>query len=166
MVKTGFRIRFLFVCFLIWRLPTFWEPEGFLPLCELVTHQAFWTTISLGLLFTPLLGPGPSWILWGDTKVQLREQEIYWGEIPMQGKRRAGLDRRAIRLCCRPDSTSPIRSASANSVPLGGPMIVEMAQSFCYRLAQLLTKGHPKKNVTLAQSWSITQRSYHLEAVS
>ena len=69
----------------------------------------------------------------------------------MQGKGRAGLDRRAVRLCCRRDSTSPIRSASANSVPLGGPMTVEMAQYSYHHLAQLLTRGHPK-NVTLAQS--------------
>ena len=50
----------------------------------------------------------------------------------MQGKGRAGLDKRVVRLCYKPDShsASPMRSASANCVLSRGPMMIEITRFF------------------------------------
>lgn len=69
----------------------------------------------------------------------------------MQGKGRAGLDKELSDCVANLATTLPAQWEWQGSVLLRGSIMVETARSFYHHPAQLFTKGHPKKNVTLTQ---------------
>lgn len=136
-------INFYCLFILTWRLPS-----GRL---KAVAPQACGTAIIPELHFPSLLRSACA-----VASVRQRQyNRVRSADLLRSGSQARGGEQDWIRLQaagCTPDSgpSSPW-ACSADTVPLGGPRTVETARSSYHRFAQLLTQGHPKENMALAQ---------------
>lgn len=103
------------------------------------------------LYFSPMLSPGLVGFWEGDSSEwkSLRRSNTY--DKKGQSRIGQGSCQTVWQTWQRCQPNVGIGEMPAHSVLWKGPMLVEMAGYFYLHLAQLLTKGHPKRNVNLAQ---------------
>ena len=148
MVKTGCSNQIFF--FLIWRFP-FGSLKGFPPnvgwlLSSLLNNHYSRTALHCCLTL------GPGLVGFFEEETLRLSYVMYWGEgrVGWRGEWSHG--------AVEPAASPPAPQGAVVHCPLRGPVAAERPRSCRYHLAQSVTRGHLKKNVTLAQSWSITQR--------